>query len=144
MPKHRLPSAPLLLDTHYWIWIQTGMPARIQPQILKAIQAAADSGELLLSAISVWEVGMLEAKGRLQLLMPCGQWVNDALNTPGLTLVPLTPEIALDSTRLPGSFHGDPADRIILATARVMGARLLTLDRSMIEYCRKSGVALIQ
>jgi PIN domain nuclease of toxin-antitoxin system len=67
---------------------------------------------LLVSVISVWEIGMLESKGRLLLNLPCEAWVREALKTPGLTLAPLTPEIAVDSTRLPGAFHGDPADRI--------------------------------
>jgi PIN domain nuclease of toxin-antitoxin system len=80
---------------------------------------------------------MLEAKGRIQLALPCEAWVTEALATPGLTLVPLTTEIAIDSTRLPGALHGDPADRIIVATERRLRARLLTRDRHLIEYCRK-------
>ena len=86
---------------------------------------------------------MLEAKGRIRLSSPCGQWVEEALATPGLTLVPLTPEIALDSSRLPGDFHGDPADRIIAATARRMGARLLTRDEKLLAYGRGHHVALV-
>jgi PIN domain nuclease of toxin-antitoxin system len=66
--------------------------------------------------------------------------VRDALATPGLSLIPLTPEIAIDSTRLAESFHGDPADRIIVATARRMGARLITRDQKMMDYARKIGI----
>jgi PIN domain nuclease of toxin-antitoxin system len=90
----------------------------------------------------VWEIGMLESKGRLLLNLPCEAWVREALKTPGLTLAPLTPEIAVDSTRLPGAFHGDPADRIIVATARRLGARLLTRDRKLLEYGRKRHVPI--
>jgi len=77
------------------------------------------------------------------LSLPCEQWVREAIETPGLILAPLTPEIALDSTRLPGHFHGDPADRIIVATARRAGAKLLTRDQSMIEYGRQRHVTLL-
>jgi len=86
---------------------------------------------------------MLESKGRIRLNLPCEQWVKEALDTPGLTLVPLTPEIALDSSRLPASFHGDPADRIIVAIARRLGARLLTRDEKLIAYGRTHHVALV-
>ena len=102
-------SVPLLLDTHYWIWLQSGAAEQFSDRILKAIEGAAAHGNLLVSVISVWELGMLEAKGRIQLQSPCEEWVKNALETPGLQLAPLTPEIALDSTRLPEPFHGDPA-----------------------------------
>jgi PIN domain nuclease of toxin-antitoxin system len=63
---------------------------------------------LLISIISIWEVGLLESKGRLDLNGDCEQWIEEALAMPGLSLVPLTREIALDCTRLPGTLHGDP------------------------------------
>jgi len=136
-------SEPLLLDTHYWIWLQSGAKHRLTPKIVKIIEQAAARGNMLLSVISVWELGVLEAKGRVRLQLPCDQWVREALATPGLSLAPLTPEIALESSRLPGAFHGDPADRIIVATARSFGARLLTRDRKMIEYGRQRHVAVV-
>lgn len=136
--------APLLLDTHYWIWLQAGARGQISGRALKAIEGAAADGRLLLSVISVWELGVLEAKGRIHFQVPCEQWVTDALATPGLSVAPLTPEIALDSSRLPGSFHGDPADRIIAATARRMGARLLTRDGKLLEYGRRRHVAIFE
>ena len=133
---------PLLLDTHYWIWLQSGSGNHLTAKIVKMIEQAAASGSVLLSVISVWELGVLEAKGRIRLQLPCDQWVREALATPGLSVAPLTPEIALESSRLPGSFHGDPADRIIVATARSFGARLLTRDQKMIEYGRQRHVAV--
>ena len=133
----------VLLDTHIWIWLQADgikpLPARTQ----EAIRRAADRGQLLLSAISVWELGMLEAKGRIVLDRPCAEWVAGALGTPGLTLVPLTVEIAIESTRLPGELHGDPADRIIAATARCMGARIVTYDKNLQAYGRKGHLRLV-
>lgn len=104
---------------------------------------AAERRSLLVSVISVWEVGMLEAKGRIELFMPCDEWIRRALATPGLALAPLTPEIALDSTRLPGDLHGDPADHILVATARRMGARILTKDRRLIGYARQGHVRVV-
>jgi PIN domain nuclease of toxin-antitoxin system len=127
---------PVLLDTHYWVWQQFGVRQNSSSSTWNIIEAAAASGTLLLSIISVWEVGLLDSKNRVELFKPCEQWVQEALATPGLTLVPLTPEIAVHSTRLPGNFHSDPADRIIAATARMTGARLATCDGKMIAYAK--------
>ena len=87
-------EAPLLLDTHYWIWFQFGIQEQFAPRFLGAIQECAAAGLLLISVISIWEVGLLESKGRLHLNGTCEQWVQEALATPGLSLAPLTPEIA--------------------------------------------------
>jgi PIN domain nuclease of toxin-antitoxin system len=130
----------LLLDTHYWVWLQLGVREQFTARVLKAIEEAASEGNVLLSIISVWELGMLEAKGRIRLHCSCEQWVREALEMPGLSLAPLTPEIAVESSRLPQPFHGDPADRIIVATARRIGARLLTRDEKLIEYGRQRHV----
>jgi len=134
---------PLLLDTHYWIWLESGEFERVPQRLRIAIQEAAGAGALLLSAISVWELALLKANGKIAINAPCEDWVRDALATPGLSLVPLTPEIAIDSTRLPGEFHGDPADRIIMATARRHRARLLTRDQKMLSYARETGVPVL-
>jgi len=135
---------PVLVDTHYWIWQEAGRKDLVPAGTLKEMEAAAAAGRLLLSAMSIWELGMLESKGRVRLSLPCEQWVREALATPGLTLVPLTPEIAVHSTCLPGNFHSDPADRIIAATARIMGARLATRDRKMVEYAKQRHITLCQ
>jgi PIN domain nuclease of toxin-antitoxin system len=136
-------ETPLLLDTHYWIWLESGEIDRVPQRLRLAIQQASGAGALLVSVISVWELGLLEAKGRIEINSSCEDWVKEALATPGLTLAPLTPEIAIDSTRLAEDFHGDPADRIIMATARRMRARLLTRDRKMLEYARRTGIATV-
>jgi PIN domain nuclease of toxin-antitoxin system len=135
-------AAPLLLDTHYWIWLQLGVPERLTLRVRETIQEAAAHGSLFVSVISVWELGMLESKGRIRLRVSCEQWVQEALATPGLALAPFTPAIALESSRLPGTFHGDPADRIIIATARAMGARLLTTDLKLRAYGRQHHVLI--
>jgi PIN domain nuclease of toxin-antitoxin system len=124
----------LLLDTHCWIWMQLGLQRKFSTRGLHLVEGAARSGALRVSAISVWEVGMLEARRRLELHMNCADWIRIALATPGLALVPLTTDIAIESSRLPGKFPGGPADRVLIATARVTGARLLTKDREMLHY----------
>jgi len=98
---------------------------------------------LRLSVISVWEVALLESKQRLHLHMDCLEWVRRALETPGLSLVPLTPEITVESTRLPGNIHADPADRILVATARNLGARLMTRDQALLDYGRKRHARVV-
>jgi PIN domain nuclease of toxin-antitoxin system len=87
-----------------------------------------------LSALSMCEIAMLEARGRIRFDIPCLDWVEKATGLRGLSLVPLTPSIAVNATRLPGDFHGDPADRIIVATARAVGGVLVTRDAKITEY----------
>jgi PIN domain nuclease of toxin-antitoxin system len=133
--------ADRLLDTHAWLWLLQGGNGRLGPATRARILAAAQDGALRLSAISPWEVGMLVAKQRLMVSLPCQDWVRQALQVPGLSVVPLTPEIAVESSFLPGEFHGDPADRIIVATARVTDAVIVTADRRILDYARDGNAA---
>ena len=138
-----LPARPLLLDTHIWIWIVEGAVREIGHAAQNAVEEAAAMGRVLVSAISVWEVGMLEAKGRIRFSVEAGEWVRRALGAPGVHFSPLSPEVALDSTRLPEPVHGDPADRILIATARRVGATLVTRDTKIIDYGRKGLLSVI-
>jgi PIN domain nuclease of toxin-antitoxin system len=122
-----------VLDTHAWVWIAEGREG-LDEGAVALIDAAADEGMLRLSVLSMWEVGMLEARGRIRFDIPCLDWVEHALDVPGLSLVPLTPSIAVNSSRLPGDFHGDPADRVIVATTRAVGGVLVTRDERTIRY----------
>lgn len=126
----------LLLDTHVWLWFALGNADRLGEDARRQIEDAARDGRLAVSAITVWEIGMLEAKGRITLGAPCEKWVEHALKLPGLRLIGLEPEIAVASTRLPGEFHPDPADRILVATARALNATLATADERIIDYGR--------
>ena len=137
-----MPEA-LLLDTHCWIWMVLGMVERFSRASRSTIEKAARAGLLRVSVISVWEIGMLESKGRLELNTSCTQWINEALATPGLGLVPLTPEIAIESSRLPGRFHGDPADRLLIATARMTRARFMTQDEKILDYGRERHAVIL-
>ena len=124
---------PLLLDTHAWIWLVEGHP-RLPAAAVERIEQAASASQVWISAISAWETAMLVAKGRLVLACDVGQWVD----LPGLRLMDLSPAISVDSTRLPGDLHGDPADRILAATARHLGAALVTADDRLLTWA-KSG-----
>ncbi|MGA2133840.1 MAG: type II toxin-antitoxin system VapC family toxin [Bryobacteraceae bacterium] len=136
-------EGPILLDTHCWVWSQFGHDHEFSAAGLATFKQAAADKILLVSVISVWEVALLESKRRLHLNMDCLEWVRQALETPGLNLVPLTPEIAVDSTRLPGGMHADPVDRMLVATARNIGARLMTRDQALLDYGRKRHARII-
>jgi PIN domain nuclease of toxin-antitoxin system len=132
-----------LLDTHIWIWWMTGAdPLRSAPA-REVIAGAIDVGAARVSVISVWEVGMLEAHNRIAFTVGIDAWTRQALSTPGLSLAPLTPDVALASSRLPGEMHGDPADRILIATARSLGATLVTRDRRILQYSQAGHVATL-
>ena len=133
----------LLLDTHVWIWLVEGVANRFGRTALRRIERASAGGRLRLSVISVWEVAMLHTKGRVHCLPTLDDWVDKNLRAPGLQLSDLTPQIAVDSSRLPGLAHGDPADRIIIATARRLPATLVTRDRTMLRYARTGHLAAL-
>ena len=121
-----------LLDTHTWIWWNS-RPSALSPKVLKLIQGM-EYDELLLSSISVWEFSKLLEKKRLTLALDGGEWIKVALDMPALRFVELSTEISWQSTQLPAPFHDDPADQIIVATARVENAVVLTLDKLIRKY----------
>jgi PIN domain nuclease of toxin-antitoxin system len=82
----------------------------------------------------LWEVAMLDSKGRIGLGIPCEDWLHHASTAPGISVSPLSLDVAMESCRLPKEFHSDPADRIIVATARVLGATLVTADQKIIDF----------
>ena len=122
----------IVLDTHTWIWWVHGQSelTRMQAEIIDA----NEEDTIGVSAISCWEVAKLVERDRLELPCSLEEWFELALGYPGVSLLELTPEIAIASTRLPGPFHRDPADQIIVATARVYGCPLVTSDRQILEY----------
>ncbi|MCR4298988.1 MAG: type II toxin-antitoxin system VapC family toxin [Gallionella sp.] len=123
----------VLLDTHAWVWLLNGNQ-KINPKALRAIERSLSDEAALLSAISPWEIAMLVSKGRLTLDRDVGEWVQAAVSIPGIRIEPISPEIAVASTRLPGNIHPDPADRLITATARHLGAVLVTNDQLLLDY----------
>ena len=134
---------PLLLDTHVWIWVAENVTAKLSASCAESIGLASRQRRLLVSAISVWEVAILDVKKRISLYTNCLDWVYLGLKGQNIELVDLSPEIAIDSTRLPEGFHADPADRILIATARNRNAILVTADRAILEYSRSKHVRVL-
>lgn len=130
----------LLLDTHVWIWALENIAAKLSRAAVDEIEQAAEDGRIAISPISVWEVGMLEVRQRITLSRTIHEWVTDALSVPGTRYVDVSPTIALESTRLPGKLHGDPADRILIATARELSATLVTCDARIVRYASAGHV----
>jgi PIN domain nuclease of toxin-antitoxin system len=139
-----MPSDLLLLDTHCWIWAQLGLIQQLSRAALAAIRNAESEGNLRISVISIWELAMLERRGRVALPMNVRTWLEQALSKPGIAVAALTPEIAIESAHLPGELHGDPADRMLVATARVLGAKLVTKDAQLIRYSRQRHVRALE
>lgn len=122
----------IILDTHVWVWWVSD-DERITTACRTAIERHQGDG-LGISAISCWEVAKLVELGRLQLRDPTTEWLEQALAYPGCRFLDLTPRVAVESTVLPGAFHRDPANQLIVATARVWECPLLTADRKILEY----------
>ena len=135
-----------LLDTHVLVWLLDGNE-RLGEKSRTLIQQSAQADSLYVSAITPWEIAMLVSKGRLTLVQEVGEWLRIAISMPGVRMAPLSIDVSVASTRLPGAFHSDPADRIIVATARHLGATLVTEDKLVLDYgkaghvkCHRAGV----
>ncbi len=122
----------ILLDTHIWIWWVHGDSA-LPIEVEASVEMHAEEG-LAVSAISCWEVAKLVERRRLELPLDLHQWLEMALTGSRVSLLPLSPEIAAASTMLPGEFHRDPADQIIVATSRVHNLPLVTCDSRIRSY----------
>ena len=122
----------ILLDTHIWIWLVNGDKRLLQEYFEHTQEHEAEG--LGISAISCWEVAKLVEGGKIILSLPVGDWLTQALTYPGVRLLDFSPQIAVESTQLPGVFHRDPADQIIVATARVYGCPLVTMDTKIRAY----------
>lgn len=113
----------ILLDTHAWIWLVSD-PDRLGAKARAALQKTTSKA---IASISCWELAMLSSRGRIELDRDPISWMEDSLATEGIELLPLTPAVAVASTQL-GDFHGDPADRLIVGTALVHSAVLISKD----------------
>ena len=122
-----------LLDTHVWIWWHMS-PQKLSQKVKRLIGNTKRYNEILLSAISPWEFSKLLEKKRIGISCEPEDWINRALDLPKLRLVPLSPALAYRSTVLPQPFHDDPADQIIVATAREENATILTKDEKILTY----------
>lgn len=129
----------VLLDTHVLVWLLDGNN-RLGPSSRMLIKKAAQSDFLFISVITIWEIAMLVSKGRLIFKKDVGEWLQTAVSLPGLSVEPLSLEIAVASTRLLGEINPDPADRIIVATARHLGALLITEDTNLLYYGQQGHI----
>lgn len=123
----------IVLDTHVWVWWLND-PEVLSPGARDTIEEAKQAESILISCISAWEIAMLVARGRLVLTMGVREWVAKSEALPFFKFVPVSNTIAIRAVELPGEFHQDPADRIIVATALSVGARVVTKDEKIINY----------
>jgi len=133
----------ILLDTHIWLWLLSGSKKAVSPKLLKLIEKLVPDSAIRVSAISAWAIGMLVAKNRISFSCDVKEWIYRALRAPGILAEPVTPEIAIESTLLPENFHGDPADRILIATAKQLSATFITHDKEILSYCHKHRLPAI-
>ena len=124
----------IAIDTHALVWLATGARQMISKKAMKRITEELDRGEIWVSAISAWEIAMLVERERLILSLDVESWLGKISEIDAIRFQPVNNKIALESVRLPGEFHKDPADRIIVATARTMGLALITADEKIQAY----------
>jgi PIN domain nuclease of toxin-antitoxin system len=122
----------ILRDTHIWVW-WVAQPDRLQAKHRDLLDHGADR-VFGVSIISCWEVAKLVEYGRLKLDRQVGLWIESALAAPGVTLLHLNPQIVVESTQLPQPFHRDPADQLLVATARALRCSIMTEDGKLGTY----------
>jgi len=132
----------ILADTHVVVWA-VEENRRLGPNARRLLIEAAAVDALFISVVSCWEIAMLAERGKLALSLEVSLWIERNLNRPGVRWAQLEPAISVDSVRLPGSFHNDPADRWLVATARHFGLPLLTADRAILAYSAQGHVATV-
>ncbi|WP_019919202.1 type II toxin-antitoxin system VapC family toxin [Methyloversatilis discipulorum] len=124
----------IVLDTHALLWWANGERAQLSAAAASAIDAEMDGGQILVSSMSAWELAMLVERGRVALSMDVASWLDTLSRIDAVQIVPVDSEIAVKSVQLPGDFHKDPADRIIVATARKFAAPLVSADEKIRSY----------
>ena len=122
----------ILLDTHIWVW-WVSQPDRLQSTHRELLEAGADRA-FGISIISCWEVAKLVEYGRLKLDRSVGLWIENALTEPGVSVLQRSPQVVVESNQLPQPFHRDPADQLLVATARVLQCPLMTEDSRIVAY----------
>jgi len=133
----------LLLDTCAVLWtaLDAGIAGKAEEAMNASVQADVD---VMVSPITAWELGLLEARGRLPTAQQASRLFNEFLSRPGIGLEGLSPEILIDSSSLPGELHNDPADRIIIATARALDMIVVTRDRAILRYAQQGYVRALE
>jgi PIN domain nuclease of toxin-antitoxin system len=121
----------ILLDTHIWTW-WVSKPEKLTEKQRKFLESSGQP--LAVSIISLWEVSLLDCKGRIHLPKEINSWFEFALEESGIIIIDLSRSIIIDSNNLPGDFQRDPSDRLIVATSRINNYPLLTSDDKILKY----------
>ena len=132
MKPGSLTKKMILLDTHTWIWSQSATKL-LSDDAKKWIKKTL-TDQRAIASISIWEFAMMVVKGRINVKIDPKLWLDTAIKKSGIKVIELSPEIAMESCNLPGEFHKDPADQIIVATARIHNLTLLTKDPKILRY----------
>ena len=129
-----------LLDTHVWLWIISGASDEVSDLFFSEVQEWRCTGSVYLSPISCWELGLLEVAGHIALDQPLQTlWERDT-DPDTCRIAELSAPILIESTRLPGDLHRDPADRILAATTRVNKLTLITRDKRLLDYAKQGHI----
>lgn len=136
-------NTPLVVDTHILVWLLL-QPEELSENIKRHIALAQENNQLLISSISLWEIAMLNLKKRINIYEPIKDFLESIVNIKGILIKDLTPEIAAESILLPDNFHGDPADRIIVATTKVCSATLITRDHEILTWAHLGHIKFLQ
>ena len=132
----------ILLDTNALLWLAESDP-RLGSTARKTIAQAAKTAKILVSAVSFWEIGLLVSKGRITLLEPLSRWADAVVARTDIMVIPVDAAIAIEAGLLPGELHGDPGDRFMIATGRLLRTPLLTSDRKILAYAKAGLVEAI-
>ena len=132
-------TAGLLLDTCAIIWIALRQPIKDHARAAMNASFAADE-RVRVSPISAWELGLLASKGRLASVVSPKDIFDDVVTNPGIKIEGLSPDVLIASSFLPGTLHRDPADRILVATARAFDLTIVTRDRAILDYAEQGHV----
>lgn len=129
----------LLLDTHAWVWTVQGDVRRVGRQARQLLARAASAEAIRISPATLFEVAALHTAGRLRLALPLERWISDSLHVPGVRIAELSPIVAIDAGMIPRAALSDPLDRLLVATARQLGATFLTADAKVLDYAAATG-----
>jgi len=132
----------LLLDTCAAIWLAADAPIA-QPALDAVAEANRQGRPLQVSPVAAWEIGLMARKGRFRASLSAQRWFERLRNLPGVAICPLTSEVLLEASFLPGDLHGDPADRMMAATAREYGYVLVTRDQALLDYAARGHMAAL-
>ena len=131
----------IIIDTHIFLWLMEGSKDLHSSEI-KLINKVINNGQILVSAISFWEIAMLQKLKKISLSIPIKDWISKSVSQTGIKISEIDIAILIESVHLPGNFHKDPADRIIVATSRTKKVPLLTHDGRIINYGEEGHLQL--